>query len=110
MAGLGVGLVSAAPGGPVQPVVDGVDRARDQSGEESSDLVERQGNQRRVGVVVAFAGGDDGEDGVGEHDQRGVPIPGVPAADLRLVQADALTGLETGFHSPSGSSDLDEYV
>lgn len=61
--------------------------------EQASDLVEGQRNQRlAVGgrYGVAFAGGDDGEDGMGEHHQGGVPIPGVPLADLGLVQADGL--------------------
>src|SRR4030095_7874186 len=38
--------------------------------------------------LSAVRGGDDGEDGVGEHAQRGVPVPRGPAAHLRLVQAD----------------------
>jgi hypothetical protein len=58
--------------------------------------------------MVAFAGGDHGEDRVGEHDQGGVPVPGLPAADLRFVQAEGLAGLETGFDVPSGSGHPDQ--
>src|ERR1700755_356214 len=108
VAGLGAGLVSTAPGGPVQPVVDGVERVCDQSGEESADLVEGQRDERRVGVAAAFAGGDDGQDGVGEHDEGDVPVPRVPAAYLGLVQADAFTGLEAGLHVPAGAGHPDQ--
>src|SRR5213594_3544814 len=92
VAGLGSGLVPAAPARPVQPVIDSVGGVGDHSGEQSPDFVAGQRDQCLVGVAGAFAGGDDGEDGVGEHDQGGVPVPGIPAAYLRLVQADGLAG------------------
>jgi hypothetical protein len=52
--------------------------------------VRLKGNQRRgcCRLVLSFAGGGDGEDGVGEHDQAGVPVPEVPTADRGLVHAD----------------------
>src|SRR6266545_1117227 len=95
VAGLGAGLVQAAPSGPGQPVGDGVQGVGGQFGEQTADLVDGQGNQLRVGGLGAFPRGDHGEDGVGEHDQGGVPVPGVPAADLVLVQSGGvLAGLK----------------
>ena len=108
VAGLGAGLVAAAPLGPGQPVTDRVDGVGDQLGEQPPDLVECQRDQRMLGVLPAFPRGDHGEDGVGEHDQRDVPIPGGPLADLRLVQADGLSCLETGFDVPADSGDPDQ--
>jgi hypothetical protein len=40
-------------------------------------------------------GGDDGEPGVSQHGERDMAVPGVPEADLVLVEADlVLAGLE----------------
>ena len=55
---------------------------------------------------MTFVGGDDGQDGVGEHDQGGISVPGVPPSDLVLVEADsALRVLEAAFDRPSGAGD-----
>ena len=62
-----------------------------------------------VGVVVAFGGGGHGEEGVSEHGQHGRALPGHPAADLVLVQADqALGGLEGLLDPPPLPSDGDQ--
>ena len=99
MAGLGASLVEPAPAGPGRPVADGVRGTRDQFGEQAADLVDSQRSQLTVvWAAGAFTRGDHGEDGVREHDQRGVPVPGVPAADLVLVQpGGVLAGLEGRF-------------
>ena len=83
----------------------------DHPGEQAADFVDSQRNQLRVGGLRlgAFAGGDHGEDGVGEHDQGGEPVPGVPAADLVLVQpGGVLAGLEAGFDAPAGAGHADQ--
>ena len=55
---------------------------------------------------AAFGGGDGGQDRGGEHDQGGVAVPGVPPADLVLVESDGAFGvLEAGFHRPAGAGD-----
>src|SRR4051794_37087539 len=106
VAGQGALLVAASPGGPVQPVADGVDGVRDQFREQVPDFVNCQRNQLGVGVgaLLAFVGGDDREQGMGEHDQGGVAVPGVPLADLVLVQTDlSFAGLETLLYRPAGA-------
>jgi hypothetical protein len=109
VAGPGTCLVSTAPPRPAQHVVDGVDGVDDQLGEQTTDLVDTQRNHRLGGitrwrVVGVFVGGDHGQDGVGEHDQGGMPVPGVPTADLMLVQAQALAGLKAGLDRPADTS------
>src|SRR4029453_6391890 len=83
-------LVLAPPCRPVQPVADGADSVGDQFREEGADLVYCQGDHSYclLWTVGSFARGDGGEDGVGEHGQGGVPVPGVPFADLVLIEAD----------------------
>jgi hypothetical protein len=111
VAGLGAGLVVSAPLRPGEPMVDGVDGVGDQFGEQVADFLDGQRDQWLVGGVgpVAFPGGDHGQDCVGEHDQGRVPIPGVPPADLVLVQADrAFRGLKAGLNRPAGAGHPDE--
>src|SRR5947209_8312087 len=111
VAGLGAGLMEAAPSGPGQPVGDGVQGVDGQLGEQTADLVDGQGNQFRVGGLGSgvFPGGDHGQDGVGEHDQGGVPVPGVPTADLVFVQSGGvLAGLKAGLHAPAGAGNTHE--
>src|SRR3954464_2872426 len=85
----GTVLVASSPCRPVQPVADGADAAGDQFCEEVADFVDGQRDHRFSGVaVVVFMGGDDGEDGVGEHGQGGVAVPGGPGADLVLGDTD----------------------
>src|SRR5262245_55212207 len=102
----GTSLVSASPLGPVQPVADAAAVAGDQLCEEVADFVDCQGNQLSGGrgTVGSFAHGDDGEDGVGEHGQRGVAVPGGPLADLVLVETDlVLAGTKTFLDAPAGA-------
>jgi hypothetical protein len=78
--------------------------------EEASEL--RDGDLDQPGrrrVVVAFGGGGDGEEGVGEHGQHGPALPGGPTPDLVLVQSDqALGGLEGLLDPPPLPGDGDE--
>jgi hypothetical protein len=48
----------------------------------------------------AFVGSDDGEEGVGEHDEGCVPMPGRPLADLVLIEADLAP--KQRFYRPPG--------
>jgi len=60
------------------------------------DLVAGQPDQAPTVVGGGVVGkGCHHQEGVGEHRQRDPPVPGPPAADLVLVQADqALAGLQ----------------
>ena len=77
--------------------------AGDQRREQVLDLVAGQADQPgRWWVPGAVGGREHHEDGVGEHGQGGPAIPGMPAADLMLVQATkALAGLESLFDGPA---------
>jgi len=102
VAGPGACLVSASPGGPKQPVVDRVDRVRDEFREQVADFVDSERNQLIGGCdpMGAFVGSDDGEEGVGEHDEGRVPMPGRPLADLVLIEADLAP--KQRFYRPPG--------
>jgi hypothetical protein len=53
--------------------------------------------------------GGDGQEGVGEHRQGDVAVPGAVLADLVVVQAGLILGLgETVLDSPSGPGDGSE--
>src|SRR5436309_2737889 len=98
----GTGLMSSAPSRPGEQGVDGVFRVEEQGVEQSPELVDGQldhaGGRR---CVIAFDGGGDGEEGVGEHREGGPAVPGGPASDLVLVEADeAFGGLEGFFDAP----------
>ena len=84
-------LMLASPGGPVEPVGEGEGGAGDELGEEVADLVDCQRDQLGclLWTVCSFA---RGEDGVGEHREGGVVVPGVPGTDLVLVEADLALG------------------
>lgn len=57
--------------------------------EESAELVDGQRDQAcRRGCGFAFDRGGHGQEGMGEHGQGGPAIPGAPAPDLVLVEAD----------------------
>jgi hypothetical protein len=87
-------------------VADGVNGVVDQFGEQVADLLDGQRDQRPVTAAgpVAFPGCDHGEHGMGEHDERRVAVPGVPPADLMLIEADGALGrLEAGLDTPAGT-------
>lgn len=87
MVGAGVCLELSSPPEPGQPMVEDVGGVDDQLGEQSADILDRQLDQfRAVGLLLACPGGDDGQDGVGEHHQDGVPVPGHPPADVVLAR------------------------
>jgi hypothetical protein len=82
----------------------------DEGGEQVLDLVAGHCDQPgRCRVAGAFDEGDDDQEGVGEHGQGGPAVPGAPAADLMLVQADqAFGGLEAFLDGPAASGDPDQ--
>jgi hypothetical protein len=56
-----------------------------------------------------FGHRDRGQEGVGEHGQRGPAVPGFPGADLVLVQAEqALASLEGFLDRPAAPRDGDQ--
>ena len=58
---------------------------------------------RRAGGTVRGVGGD-GQEGVGEHREGDMAVPGAVAADLIMVQAGLVLGLgEAVFHRYVGS-------
>src|SRR5690606_9407084 len=109
VAGSGAVLVSASPVAPAQDACQGPDRFDDQPVDQSGDLVAGQRDQpvRSVGLG---GGGEDGEQGVGEHRSQGPASPGGPAADLVFVQAgQGLGGLEGFLGAPAGARDADQF-
>lgn len=97
----------APPAWPVQSVGEVADRADDAGVDQAADLVDRQLDQSGVGrFVVGRVGGADRQDGEGGQGEGGEAVPGVPAADLVLVQADlALGGPEGFFDGPADAGD-----
>src|SRR5215831_5927609 len=56
-------------------------------------------------------GGGDGEPGVSEHGEGDVPVPGMPEADLVVVEADLVLGrLEALLDRPANADDGDQHV
>src|SRR5258705_5986450 len=104
-------LVLAAPLRPAEPVGDAVGGVGDQFGEGVPYFVDGQGDHGSctLWTVGAFVRGDDGEDGVCEHGQGGVAVPGGPGPDLVLVEAGlTLSGLETFLDAPTDPGDAYE--
>jgi hypothetical protein len=95
--GVGVATPTSAAGGRV------VGGPGEQGGEQVLDLVAGERDQRGwCRVAGAFGQRGDDQEGVGEHGERGPPVPGAPAAHLVLVQAaQALAGLKRLFNPPS---------
>ena len=82
----------------------------EQRREQVLDLVAGQADQPgRWWVAGPFSAGGHHQEGVGDHGQGGPAVPGAPAADLVLVQADqALGGLKALLDGPASSGDLDQ--
>jgi hypothetical protein len=52
----------------------------------------------------------DGEEGVGEHGEGDMSMPGVPGADLVVVESDfVFAGSETFFDGPARPGHVDEF-
>ena len=70
-----------------------------------------------VGLVVRLGGPPffgcvcgDGEEGVGEHGEGDMSVPGVPGADLVVVETDfILARSEALFDRPARSGHVDEF-
>ena len=82
----GAGLVASAPGRPAQSVGGVTDWLNDQGDEQALDLVTGEGEQSvgagpvfGWGLLAAFEGRGDGEEGVGEQGEGDPAVPGVPA-------------------------------
>ena len=63
-------------------------------------------------VFAPFFGGvcGDGEEGVGEHGEGDMSVPGVPGADLVVVESDfVLSRSETFFDGPACPGHVDEF-
>jgi len=75
----------------------------EQRREQVLDLVAGQADQPGWWWVTGAGGGrEHHEEGVGEHGQGGPAVPGAPAAELVLVQADqAFAGLEALLNLPT---------
>src|SRR5215217_3179835 len=102
--------MTTSPDRPAQPMAEATGGTGEQRCEQVLDLVTGQWDQpewwRGSGAVGQ---GGDHQEGVSEHGQGGPPIPGAPAADLVLVQADqALAGLEALLNGPAASGDPDQ--
>ena len=76
MADLGAMLVSSAPVGPGERAGEGACGFDDQDGEQSADLVAGQRDQPAIGWKLIGLGGEDGEQGVGDHREQGPAPPG----------------------------------
>ena len=62
-----------------------------------------------VGCGVTFDRGGHGQEGMREHGQGGPAVPGVPAADLVLVESgQAFGGLERFLDAPALTGDGDQ--
>jgi hypothetical protein len=75
--------------------------------EQVLDLVAGQADQPgRWRVAGTVRGREHHEEGVGDHGQGGPAVPGAPATNLMLIQADqALAGLDALLDRPAASGD-----
>jgi hypothetical protein len=84
-------------------------RVDDQQAEQRGDFVAGDRDLIFSWRGGALGGGGDGEESQGEQGQGGPPLPGVPAADLVLIQpGQALAGLEIFLRGPPDPGDLDQ--
>ena len=64
---------------------------------------------RRAGAPFFSGMCGDGEEGVGEHGQGDMSVPGVPGTNLVVVESDfVLGGSEALFDGPARSGDVDK--
>ena len=109
MTGFRAVLAAPPPGRPPQAVPGVRDWLDDQRAEQRGDLV--AGGRDLIvcwWVAIVPGGGDDGEEGQGEHGQGGPPVLGVPAADLVFIQSgQSLARLEV-FRGLPDPGDLDQ--
>jgi hypothetical protein len=84
----------------------------DQPGELAKQVTDLVNDRRQRQVLTwlqgATSGRDHGEDGMREHDQGGVAVPGVPSADPVLVEPEGHVDLEASLDAPAGTGHLDE--
>jgi hypothetical protein len=80
--------MASSPVGPAEPVPGVLRGLEDERGEQVADLVAGERDLavgwRAAGVL---GGGGDGQERGGEHGQGDPAVPGVPAADLVLIEA-----------------------
>ena len=77
--------------------------------QETADLAERDGDEAAARAFGAFAAVTAGRRA--QHGEGDVPVPGVVAADLVLVEADlVLGGLEAFLDRPAGAGDADQVL
>src|SRR5215207_6246262 len=102
--------MSPSPSRPAQSVSNVAGRDRDHGGEQVLDLVAGHPDQPGWWWVAAALGhGGDHQEGVGDHGEGDPAVPGAPAADLMLVQADQLlAGLEPLLDGPPGPGHPDQ--
>src|SRR5215211_2865372 len=102
--------MSSSPSRPAQSVSNVAGRHCDHGGEQVLDLVAGHPDQPGWWWVAAALGHGGGhQEGVGDHGEGDPAVPGAPAADLMLVQADQpLAGLEPLLDGPPGSGHPDQ--
>src|SRR3954451_5185364 len=110
MAGAGAVLVSSPPARPGLGIGVTAGGLENPAQQQALQLVagewDQPGRWRCRGV---FAGGEDDEQGVGQHGQQRPASPGQPAAHLVLIEAgQALATLETLLYRPPPPGDRDQ--
>jgi hypothetical protein len=85
----------------VQTVRGAAGWVQDQDVDQTADFVDAQPGRVWLSVVFEGVGGADREDGESGQGQGGEAVPGLPLADLVLVETDlAFRGLESFFSAP----------
>jgi hypothetical protein len=92
-------------------VIEVADRLDDQGVDQAADLVDGQRDHGQLCVWVRLwgVGGADRQDGESGQREGGEAVPGLPAADLVLVETDlAFRGLEPFLDRPAEPGDADQ--
>src|SRR5215207_9630257 len=101
--------MSMSPERPAQPMAMVTGGTGKQRWEQVLDLVAGQPDSLGWWRAGAVGQGGDPQEGVGEHGQGGLAVPGPPAADLMGVQATkALAGLEALLDGPAPPGDSNQ--